>query len=104
MGAMRIFRDASFNEYCIPQDQEPLSQIGHKALWKYGPEGSEQGWIATWDSYVILGQATGQEENIWALFTQINTVAEAMQAYKSFQGFPCLLCGHLFLAGHVCSV
>ncbi len=104
MSTMRIFRDADFNEYFIPQEQQPLRQIGHKALWEYGALGIEKGWLATWDSYVILGQPSGSQENIWAQFSQINTVAEAMRAYQDFQGFQCLLCEHPFFAGHVCSV
>jgi hypothetical protein len=104
MGAMRIFTDANFNEYAIPEEQKPLRQAGHKALWEYGPSGVEKGWLVTWDSYVILGQPSGGLETIREQFNQIDTTGEAMQAYRDFQGFECQLCGHLFFAGHVCSV
>ena len=102
MGAIRIFRDANNHEYALQEDQTALRRVGHKALWEYGPEGSK-GWLATWDSYVILAQPSGNMDAILAQFDQINYVGEAMRAYSSFQGFQCPLCGHPFFAEHVCS-
>lgn len=102
MGAMRIFNDVDQNEYAIPENQKPLRRVGHKALWEYGPAG-KKGWLATWDSYVILAQPSGSLDTIRAQFDQIDTTGEAMDAYRNFQGFQCPLCGHPYLAGHVCS-
>ena len=78
MGVMRTFRDADFNEYRIPWDQEPLRRDGHKALWVHS--GTV---LATWDSYVI-GQADSQNA-ILTTFNRITTVGEAMQAYREFK-------------------
>lgn len=74
----RVFRDAFFNEY-HPQAQQPLRQEGHKAIWEYN-----QGFLLTWDSY-IFGHASDQG-SAEKQFNQVNTVGQAMNAYRTFEG------------------